>query len=61
MTETEREEIRQLLRDELRIRVDTNYSGPVIDSVEVFLYLQDEVIARHTNYLGFPERKEHGI
>ena len=57
----EKDKIRQLLRDELRIRVEAEYSGPVIDSIEVSLYLQDEVIARHNTYLGFPEKKKHGI
>lgn len=61
MTDEEKEQIRQLLRDELRIRVEADYSGPVMDSVEVSIYLQDEVIARHCTYLGFPDKKEHGI
>ena len=61
MTDTEKEKIRQFLRDELRIRVKAEYAGPVIDSIEVSIYLQDEVIARHNTYIGFPDKKEHGI
>ena len=60
--EHEKHKIRQLLRDELRIKIEAEYSvGPIIDSIEVSLYLQDEMIARHNTYLGFPEKKEHGI
>ena len=59
--ELEKDKIRRLLRDELRIKVEAEYSGHVMDSIEVSLYLQDEIIARHNTYLGFPEKKEHGI
>jgi hypothetical protein len=60
MTDPEKEKIRQFLRDELRIRVKADYDGPVIDSIEVFLYLQDEIIAKHSSCLGFPDKKENG-
>ena len=53
--------VRQLLRDELRVKVDAEYSGPVIDSVTVSLWLHDEKIATHSSYLGWPEKKEHRI
>jgi len=56
-----REEARQLLRDELRVKVDCQFSGPVIDSVEVSLWLHGEMIARHANYFGWPEKKENGV
>ena len=52
------EAVRQLLRDELRVKVETTYDGPVVDSVTVSLWLHGEKIAEHSSYLGWPERKE---
>lgn len=56
-----KELVRELLRSELRVRVETEHDGPVIDSVRVSLYLQEDCIASHVDYLGFPKKKEGGI
>jgi len=52
------EAVRQLLRNELRVKVETTYDGPVIDEVTVSLWLHGEKIAEHSDYLGWPKRKE---
>lgn len=59
----QKEVIRQLLRDELRIKIVPEYTADcgALDSFEIELYLQNELIARHATYLGFSEEKQHGI
>lgn len=63
-TAIQKEVARQLLRDELRIKITPEYTSEdcrSLDSFVIELYLQNELIARHATYLGFPEEKQHGI
>lgn len=61
---SQKEAVRQLLRDELRIKLIPDYTSDdcrSLDSLEIEIYLQNELIARHATYLGFAEKKQHGI
>ena len=52
-----REEVRKLLQEELRIQIKHEAEHGFISGLEITIYLGDEPIAFHADWMGWPKEK----